>query len=457
MIFSSTLFLFYFLPIVLLVYYRVPHKAKNLVLFLFSLVFYAWGEPVYITVMLFSILFNYICGLALGKRKKRSILVASISVNLGILIFFKYSDFFIEMANTLFFCRIPLLKLSLPIGISFYTFQTMSYVIDVYRGNAAPQKSLISFGTYVALFPQLIAGPIVRYSSIEKQLANRRATKQDITSGIICFVIGLSKKVLIANQVGLLWDTINASEQLSVVSAWLGILAFTFQIYFDFSGYSDMAIGLGKLFGFTFEKNFNYPYISRSITEFWRRWHISLGTWFKEYVYIPLGGNRVSPARMRVNLLIVWGLTGFWHGASFHFIVWGLYYGGLLILEKEHLGKIIQRLPKLLQMGYTFFFVVIGWVLFASETLMGAFRYLGAMFGFAGSVLIDSAAKYAFGSYKTVFFIALIAMLPAGKRIADKVFKRNPLTALLPMILLFFLCMIYLANSSYNPFLYFRF
>ncbi|MDY4976357.1 MAG: MBOAT family O-acyltransferase [Clostridia bacterium] len=457
MIFSSTLFLFYFLPLVLLVYYLAPKKAKNPVLFLFSLVFYAWGEPIYIAVMLFSVLFNYFCGLALDKRKNRSILVFAVVVNLGILLFFKYTDFFIGLINGIFRCHIPLLELALPIGISFYTFQTLSYVIDVYRGKVASQKNLISFGTYVALFPQLIAGPIVRYSSIEKQLSDRTVTAQGITSGIICFIIGLSKKVLIANQIGLLWDSMHAAEHLSVLSAWLGIIAFAFQIYFDFSGYSDMAIGLGKLFGFTFDQNFHYPYTACSITDFWRRWHISLSTWFKEYVYIPLGGNRVSPSRTRLNLLIVWGLTGFWHGASLNFILWGLYYALLLILEKERMGRAIQRLPRLVQTGYTLFFVLIGWVFFASDTLPAAFRYLGAMFGLGSTGLIDAPAKYALGSYKVILLIAFLAMLPAGKYVAQKCFKKQPLLALVPMLLLLFLCLIHLADASYNPFLYFRF
>lgn len=458
MIFSCTLFLFYFLPAVLLTYYLVPQKAKNIILLLFSLVFYAWGEPIYIGIMLFSILFNYACGLALGKfQQKKLILIGSVIINLGILFFFKYTDFFLgSILNPLIPGSIPLTGIALPIGISFYTFQTMSYVIDVYRGKASPQKNLISFGTYVALFPQLIAGPIVRYTSIEQQLENRQITAKGICTGILYFIIGLSKKVLLANNIGLLWDTMHGAEHLSFVSAWLGIFAFTFQIYFDFSGYSDMAIGLGRLFGFQFEQNFNYPYIARSITDFWRRWHISLSSWFKEYVYIPLGGNRVSPSRMRFNLLIVWGLTGFWHGASFNFIMWGLYYAVLLILEKEIFGERLKKLPKLLQNGYTLLFVMIGWVFFAANDFEDAFRYLGAMFGFSGN-LIDSAARYAFASYGRMLLICLIAMLPFGKKIGTKLFQKSPLLVLVPAILLFFLCLTYLAGASYNPFLYFRF
>ncbi|MBE7042966.1 MAG: MBOAT family protein [Ruminococcaceae bacterium] len=460
MIFSSTLFLFYFLPAVLLVYFLVPEKAKNVVLFLFSLLFYAWGEPVYILLMLFSILFNYTCGLALGRYQqyKKQILTGSVVVNLGLLFFYKYIDFFIgSIINPLIPGNLPLLHLALPIGISFYTFQAMSYVIDVYRGKAQPQKNVISFGTYVALFPQLIAGPIVRYTTIEEQLKKRTISAKGIYSGILCFVIGLSKKVLIANNIGMLWDTMHTAEYLSVVSAWLGILAFTFQIYFDFSGYSDMAIGLGQMFGFEFEKNFNYPYTSQSITDFWRRWHISLSSWFKEYVYIPLGGNRVSSSRMRLNLFIVWGLTGFWHGASFNFIMWGLYYAVLLIIEKEFLKKYLEKLPGLLQSMYSLFFVVIGWVFFAATDLGDAFRYLGAMFGFTGNKLMDSTAQYSLRSYLIILIIAAVASHPYVKNQCTKLVNKNPWYAFVPILALFFLCLIYLAGASYNPFLYFRF
>ena len=385
------------------------------------------------------------------------VLIGSIVLNLGILFFFKYMDFFIgSIINPLIPGRLPLLHIALPIGISFYTFQTMSYVIDVYRGKATPQKNLISFGTYVSLFPQLIAGPIVRYTTIEEQLNHRTTTPEGVCSGILYFIVGLSKKVLIANNIGLLWDTMHASATLSAFGAWLGIIAFTFQIYFDFSGYSDMAIGLGRIFGFYFDKNFDYPYTAVSITDFWRRWHISLSSWFKEYVYIPLGGNRVSSKRLKINLLIVWGLTGFWHGASFNFIMWGLYYAVLLILEKEWLLPKIKKIPKLIQTVYTLFFVMIGWVFFAANNLADAFRYLGAMFGFTGRFL-DSAARYAFSSYKMMLLISLISMLPLGKKLALKFYRKNPLYLLPPAAILFFLCLIYLAGASYNPFLYFRF
>ncbi len=453
MIFSSTLFLFYFLPLVLVTYFFAPPKAKNLVLLLFSLVFYAWGEPVYITIMIFSILFNYVCGLLVSHR--RGVLLLSVLVNLGMLIFFKYTNFLIDIVNLVSPWKLSALSLSLPVGISFYTFQTMSYVIDVYRGDARPQKNLISFGAYVALFPQLIAGPIVRYNTIEQQLSHRTVTLHGVTTGILYFTVGLAKKVLLANNIGMLWDAASASGQLSATYAWLGIIAFAFQIYFDFSGYSDMAIGLGRLFGFSFYQNFDHPYISCSITDFWRRWHISLSTWFKEYVYIPLGGNRVSKQRRRVNLLIVWGLTGLWHGASFHFIAWGLYYAVLLILEKELWGEKIARLPKLVQWLYAIVLVMIGWVFFACNTLGDAFRYLGSMFGRAG--FIDSSARYAFSSYRLMLLICTVAMLPYGAKLGRKLLEKSPLYLLLPAIVIFILCLAYLADASYNPFLYFRF
>lgn len=455
MIFSSVFFLLFFLPLVLGVYYIINPKLKNAILLIFSLVFYAWGEPIYIFLMMFSIFFNYICGLFVENRKW--VLAVSVIGNLAGLFFFKYADFFAQTVNSIAGTSIPLLKLALPVGISFYTFQAMSYVIDVYRGNAKPQKNIVSFGTYISLFPQLIAGPIVRYSTIDEQLSHRKITAKGITKGIVCFVAGLGKKVLIANNIGLLWDTMYASGSLSIASAWLGIIAFALQIYFDFSGYSDMAIGLGHMFGFEFEKNFNYPYTSTSITDFWRRWHISLSTWFKEYVYIPLGGNRVSPARKRLNLLIVWCLTGFWHGASFNFIFWGLYYAVLLILEKDIFGKFIEKLPKLFRNIYAMFFVLIGWVFFACETMTDALKYLGAMFGIGSNGLTDSSSAYFSSSYMITLIIALIAMLPLGKKIAKPLIEKNALLILIPCVAVFFLCMAYLADATYNPFLYFRF
>ncbi len=455
MIFSSLFFLLFFLPLVLGIYYIIHTKLKNLVLLLFSLVFYAWGEPIYIFLMLFSILFNYVCGLFAGKRKW--VLVLSVVGNLAGLFFFKYADFFLETVNSVAGTKIPLLNLALPVGISFYTFQAMSYVIDVYRGDVEPQKNIISFGTYISLFPQLIAGPIVRYSTIDEQLSHREVTAERVSKGIICFVAGLGKKVLIANNIGLLWDTMYATESLTMASAWLGIIAFALQIYFDFSGYSDMAIGLGRMFGFEFEKNFNYPYTSTSITDFWRRWHISLSTWFKEYVYIPLGGNRVSPFRKRLNLLIVWCLTGFWHGASFNFLFWGLYYAILLILEKDLFGKYLEKLPRWIQNIYALFFVLIGWVFFACETMTDAVAYLGTMFGLGGNGFADMSTLYALTSYIITIAIGIVTMLPLVGKVVRPWAERNALYVLVPCAVVFFLCLAYLADATYNPFLYFRF
>ena len=352
MVFSSLLFLFYFLPAVLAVYFIVPRKAKNVVLLLFSLFFYAWGEPVYILLMLFSICMDYLLGLWMERVKQapgraKKVLALAVVLNVALLGFFKYADFFVENLNALTGLAIPALQIPLPIGISFYTFQAMSYLIDLYRGDVPVQRNIISFGTYVSLFPQLIAGPIVRMRTVVGELADRRENFDDFSSGVKRFVTGLGKKVLIANTVGAVWSQISAMEirELPVLTAWIGLFAFTFQIYFDFSGYSDMAIGLGRMFGFHFLENFDYPYISKSITEFWRRWHISLSSWFKEYVYIPLGGNRKGFPKQIRNILIVWLLTGFWHGASWNFVAWGLYFGVLLIAEKLFLLRFLEKLP----------------------------------------------------------------------------------------------------------------
>lgn len=455
MVFSSVFFLLCFLPLVLTVYYLIDKKFKNAVLLIFSLVFYAWGEPVYIWLMLFSIVFNYLCGLFVRDRK--SVLLISVIGNLATLIFFKYIDFLIGTVNSIFSLQIPLFKLALPIGISFYTFQAMSYVIDVYRKKASPQKNIISFGTYISLFPQLIAGPIVRYTTIDEQLSERKLTGEGIFKGIVLFIAGLGKKVLIANNIGLLWEAMHSADRIPVVSAWLGIIAFALQIYFDFSGYSDMAVGLGKMFGFDFERNFNYPYISTSVTDFWRRWHISLSTWFKEYVYIPLGGNRVSPVRKRVNLLIVWALTGLWHGASFNFLLWGLYYAVLLILEKDWYGKYIEKCSKGIKIAYSLLVVLIGWVFFACESMPDAFRYLGNMFGIGAEGFFNSATMYALSSNFSMLLLGITAMLPIGKKLFRPYIEKNPAVAIIPCVIVFILSIIYLADASYNPFLYFRF
>ncbi len=464
MVFSSIIFLFYFLPIILILYYLSPKKHRNAVLFFGSLFFYAWGEPVYVCLLLLSTVFNFFLGIKIEKeekdaKKRKTILIAGIALNIAILVFFKYTNFLIDIINVILPYDIPSVKITLPIGISFFTFQTMSYIIDVYRKTTKAQKKYIDFGTYVALFPQLIAGPIVRYNSIDYQLSKRRETIEGFTSGTVCFVAGLAKKVLIANNIGVLWETISSSPvgELSVLSAWLGVIAYAFQIYFDFSGYSDMAIGLGRMFGFEFEKNFDYPYISRSITEFWRRWHISLSTWFKEYVYIPLGGNRVSSKRNYLNLLIVWTLTGIWHGAGMNFLIWGLYYALILIAEKRFLLKILDRIPGFFKNIYSLILVLIGWVFFASPTMSDAASYIKVMFGFGASSVIDNVFIYNIFSYMTILIVAFIGMLPYPKRIWEKHFGEKISYTMAVVAVVLVICVAYLIDSSYNPFLYFRF
>ena len=464
MVFSSILFLFYFLPAILILYYLSPKKNKNSVLFFGSLFFYAWGEPVYVGLLVLSTVLNYIVGIQIEKaeqneKKKKIILTAGIVLNLLMLVVFKYTNFLIETLNLVLVHDIPLTKITLPIGISFFTFQTISYIIDVYRKNAKAQKNYINFGTYVALFPQLIAGPIVRYNSIDKQLTKRRETIEGFTKGVKCFAVGLAKKVLLANNIGLLWESINVmpTSELSVLTSWLGVIAYALQIYFDFSGYSDMAIGLGRMFGFEFEKNFDYPYISKSITEFWRRWHISLSTWFKEYVYIPLGGNRKEKSRTYLNLFIVWTLTGIWHGAGMNFVAWGVYYALILILEKSFLDKILKKLPTVITMLYSFVLVLVGWVLFASNDIISALSYLKVMFGIGQNPAIDGMAIYNLRSYALLLVIGIIGSFPYPKKVWKKLTQGKNSTALVAVILILLLCTAYLIDSSYNPFLYFRF
>ncbi|MGG0245736.1 MBOAT family O-acyltransferase, partial [Bacillus mycoides] len=388
MVFSSLIFLFIFLPLALIVYYVSPKVLRNLILFIISLIFYAWGEPVYIVIMIFSTIFDYINGILIDKYRnrkgiKKAIFINSIVINLGILGFFKYYGFVIENINTLFNLNIQVETLPLPVGISFYTFQTMSYVIDVYLGKVQAQKNIISFGTYVTMFPQLVAGPIVKYSDIDKQLQERKVTLDRFGEGMELFIRGLALKVLLANNIGLLWTSVKATSisELTILTAWIGIIAFAFQIYFDFRGYSAMAQGLGKMFGFDFPENFNYPYISKSVTEFWRRWHISLGSWFREYVYIPLGGNRTGLIKQLRNLLIVWFLTGLWHGANWNFIVWGLYFGLFVTLEKLFLFKWLKNQMSFIGHVYTLIIVLIGWVFFEFENLSVAMNFIGTMFG----------------------------------------------------------------------------
>lgn len=419
MVFSSILFIFYFLPLTLLLYYAGPSRLRNLVLLVMSLAFYSWGEPVYVSIMLFSTIFDYGNGLAIEKclssgrkRAARAVLLLSVAGNLGILGFFKYSNFFIEIINAAGGTDFPLLELSLPIGISFYTFQTMSYTIDVYLGQAGAQKNLVQFGAYVAMFPQLVAGPIVKYKDISGQLADRNVTAERFSYGISRFITGLSKKVLLANNIGMVWEQISGGNLavLSAAEAWIGAAAFSFQIYFDFSGYSDMAIGLGELFGFHFQENFNHPYRSKSMTEFWRRWHISLGTWFREYVYIPLGGSRKGMKRQLCNLLIVWCLTGLWHGASWNFLVWGLYFGVFLTAEKLFLLRRLEALPGWVSHAYCLIFVAVSWVIFAFDSMADVCTYVKSMFGLGSGGWIGEAALY-YGETWGVFFGA-----PSGAR-----------------------------------------
>lgn len=464
MVFSSLVFMFAYLPITLLAYYLVPRQGRNIFLFIVNLIFYGWGEPKLVLLMVFNIFFNYLGGWLVDKyradaKKKKLFLILTCVLDIGILAVFKYTGMITETLNMLPFLNIPELQISLPIGISFYTFQTMSYVIDVYRDDAPVSKNFINFGTYVALFPQLIAGPIVRYRDVAEQLVNRRETLEMFTRGVKLFMVGLAKKVIIANTMGTLTTNIFATtDENGVVGTWVGMIAYTFQIYFDFSGYSDMACGLGNMMGFEFLKNFNYPYIAKSITDFWRRWHISLSTWFKEYVYIPLGGNRKGVKRQILNLLIVWGLTGLWHGAAYNFVLWGLYYGLLLILEKFVLKKYLDRLPSFVQHIYTLFIIIIGWGLFYFTDVGQLGAFMVDLFNFGNGICGDQAFNLIMSNLP-MLIIAAVASTP----LATTLYTRFEHTRFMwiPETLY---CMGVLAvstaslvNQSYNPFLYFRF
>ena len=462
MVFSSLSFLSLFLPLALGVYFIVPRRAKNGVLFAASLIFYAWGEPVLVGIMIFSSVVDYSHGLLLAhfQKGRRLILISSIVINLSLLAFFKYGGFVTQTLSDLSL-PVSVLQLPLPLGISFYTFQTMSYTIDVYRGKCEAQKNFIDFGCYVSMFPQLIAGPIVRYADVAAQLKNRKETIDGFYKGVLRFSKGMAKKVLLANSIGLLWNEVSSLDysQISSLTALLGILAFAFQIYFDFSGYSDMAIGLGHMFGFTFPENFNLPYISRSITEFWRRWHISLSSWFREYVYIPLGGNRTGTAKNIRNILVVWLLTGLWHGADWNFMLWGLYFGVFLILEKFVYGALLSRLPAAVQWIYSALLVLVGWVLFAVTSLPNIAAYLGALFGSSG--LIDAYSLYYLRSYLPLLALCAVFSSALPARMAAALKERSYkihiiLSTGLAMIALL-LSLIFIVDSSYNPFLYFRF
>ena len=467
MLFSSIPFLFYFLPCVLILYLIAPKCLKNTVLLLSSLVFYAWGEPRYVIWMLLAITLGYIFGLLIErfKEKKRIsklFMILSVASSLAMLGYFKYVDFFIGNFNAITGLSVPLLKIALPIGISFYTFQILSYTVDVYRGDVAAQKNPIDLAAYVALFPQLIAGPIVRYSDVAEQLKSRTHTFEKTALGARRFMIGLGKKILIANILGELCDTFRASDDKSVLFFWLYAVAYSLHIYFDFSGYSDMAIGLGKIFGFDFLENFNYPYISASITEFWRRWHMSLGSWFRDYVYIPLGGNRVSRLRHLFNIFVVWMLTGFWHGAAWNFIVWGLFFAVLLMVEKLWLLKYLKK-SRVLSHIYVVVLIIISFVIFDASSMGQAFSYIGSMFGAGGYPLVSTEFLYYLRSYGVVLILGIIGATPLPKKLWNRIaatnIGSNIMTFAEPIALsaLLLCCSAYLVDGSYNPFLYFRF
>ena len=465
MLFSSIPFLYYFLPAVLLVYFLVPRVLKNTVLLIASLIFYGWGEPKYVFLMIGSILLFYGCGLAIGRAQKQSWkkfwLLVSIVCSLTLLGIFKYADFFIGSFNAATGLSIPLLRLALPIGISFYTFQCLSYTIDVYRGNAAVQKNPISFGAYVSLFPQLIAGPIVRYVDVARELDNRTHSWEDISLGLRRFLIGLSKKIIIADNFALLMKLFRESGEASVLFYWMYAIAFMFNIYFDFSGYSDMAIGLGRVFGFHFIENFNYPYLSKSIAEFWRRWHMSLGSWFRDYVYIPMGGNRVSRGRWVFNTLTVWMLTGLWHGAAWNFVLWGLLYAVFLMIEKW--VPALKKMPSFFRHAYVLLVVMLGFVLFNATDLRQAGSDIAGLFGFGGVPFVNAETLYYLRSYWVLFVLGIIGSTPFVRDTANRLLagkkSATVMAVLEPVLLLGLLavCTAYLVDGSFSPFLYFRF
>lgn len=467
MVFSTPIFMFYFLALTLAVYYVVPRRGRNVVLLISSLFFYWWGERIYVSIMFLSTAIDYTHGLLVERCKSRGndrgakmAVTSSILFNLALLCFFKYWDFIAASLQSVGLTFMPVLGVHLPIGISFYTFQTMSYTIDVYRGDARAQRSILNFGTFVTLFPQLIAGPIIKYKDLGDQIDQRTCSSEKFASGVQIFMVGLAKKLLIANNVGALWDSYKAMalSDLTVAGAWLGVLAFTFQIYFDFSGYSDMAVGLGRMLGFEFLPNFNYPYISKSITEFWRRWHISLSTWFREYLYIPLGGNRCAKSRWMFNLFVVWAATGIWHGANWNFLFWGLYFFALLMLEKFFLLKVLERVPAAVGRVYTLFLVMVSWTIFALEDMAQLGGYLKVMFGLGGVPLTDAAFGYHLTSYLPILCVAAASSTPLGRAVYRNMGTRAQqavCTVLVSAGLL--VCTAYLVAGTYNPFLYFNF
>ena len=463
MLFISISFLYYFLPIVIILYFIVPKKFKNFILFLSSIFFYFCGEPIYTFLMIGEIFIAYVGARYLEKYRKKSILVSLLAIHIGALGLFKYSDFTINNINQIFGSKIPLLKLALPIGISFYTFQIISYVVDVYRGKVKAQKSFLKLATYVSLFPQLIAGPIVRYETIEKELDSRTSNFENFAYGVRRFVIGLGKKVLIANMLGELCDVFSTTNEKSIIFYWIFAISYSLQIYFDFSAYSDMAIGLGRMFGFHFLENFNYPYISKSITEFWRRWHMSLSSWFRDYVYIPLGGNRKGTIILVRNIFIVWALTGIWHGANWTFVIWGLMFGIMLIIEKLFLTKHLEKMPSILQRIYVLFTVMISFIIFNANSIGEAWNNIIGLFGANGESLINASTVYYLKSYLVVLVIAIIGSTPLLKNIIEKLKTKtnaNKIINLLEPIAMASILIIvtaYLVDNSYNPFLYFRF
>ena len=461
MLFSSIPFLYYFLPAVLIIYFLVPRVLKNTVLLVSSLVFYGWGEPKLLALMLFTIALFYGCGLAIGyctqQKWKKIWLTVSVVISVALLGLFKYADFFVDSFNAVTGLSVPLLKLALPVGISFYTFQCLSYTIDVYRGNVPSQKNPISFGAYVALFPQLIAGPIVRYVDVARELNERKHTWDNVALGLRRFLVGLAKKVIIADNFALLMKLFRESGEKSVLFYWMYAIAFMLNIYFDFSGYSDMAIGLGRIFGFRFIENFNYPYLSKSVTEFWRRWHMSLGSWFRDYVYIPMGGNRVPKLRWVLNILTVWMLTGMWHGAAWNFVLWGLMFAVLLLIEKW--VPALQKLPTLLRRAYVLLAVLLSFVLFNAESIAQAGSDIAGMFGFGGVPMVTPETLYYLKSYGVLFLMGFVGATPVvrdlGHRVAQK--KIGAVLEGAMMILLLLICSGYLVDGSFSPFLYFRF
>ncbi len=467
MLFSSISFIYYFLPIVLMLYFAVPFKYKNFILLISSLFFYFYGEPIYSILMIVSCISGYLHGLWIEKYRKSRYaklpLICSIVFSIGFLVYFKYADFFIENISWIFDLKLKPLNVVLPIGISFYTFQILSYTIDVYKGQAKVQRNFFNFAAYVTLFPQLIAGPIVRYTTVEKELSQRNHTIADFSYGINRFVVGLSKKVLIANSLGELGEIFSNIQDQTILFYWLAAIGFMLQIYYDFSGYSDMAVGLGRMFGFNFLENFNYPYISKSITEFWRRWHISLGTWFRDYVYIPMGGNRVSKLKWIRNIFVVWFLTGFWHGANWNFVIWGLYFGVFLSLEKLILNNVLNKLPAFIGHLYTLFFVLISFIIFNTNSMVEFTQYIKGMFGNLNVSFSNAETVYYLKSYGMMMIIAAFGATPMTVKII-KVIKNNRrgeyiLYILEPLVLVSLLLLItgYLVDGSFNPFLYFRF